>query len=132
MSTFEANLKVKSVKFCFAQSDIFYMPKRLFNSFNYISSIYESFNITLELAVPLIIVGLDLFENINELKGKYQWECNSCFSFDLPLNECKLKYNQLTHFYHAIKITTLLLHNNNNNPQSNRNFCKLFLNETVF
>ena len=59
-------------KFCYqAWSDIFYIPRKFRESFIQLSTIYYKFKVNLEIAVPMIVISLDLRQNIETLDGLY-------------------------------------------------------------
>ena len=106
---------------CWGQSDIFYLPKSTFKRFHYITSIYQHHNVFLELAVGTVLSGLAPVNEIDLLKGGYQWECNHCFFFDWETSRVQSVYETFPHFYHPVKISTLMT------GAGHDNFCNIFI-----
>ncbi|XP_050418418.1 uncharacterized protein LOC126831829 isoform X2 [Patella vulgata] len=77
-------------------SDIFYIPKRFAELFAYITTTFDSNYVHFEIAVPTMLNGLDLHENIVFMNGSYLW-----FQ-DRQLYQ--LKYNYQHVFMHSIKL----------------------------
>ena len=84
-------------KICKEASDIFYIPKNLFYNFNLVSKIFESNNVFLEFAVPMLISGLGQFKfTSNSIQGLYYW--------GLQLNLVN-DYFKVKHFAHPFKLS---------------------------
>jgi hypothetical protein len=61
------------VRTCKVMSDIFFVPKSKFASFEVMSSLVYNNRVFLEYAVPLILHGLSPLEDIEILDGSYLW-----------------------------------------------------------
>ncbi len=67
------NQNDKITKFSKSASDIFYVPNNLFKQFNIVSKLFSKYNVFLEIAVPIILTGLDKY-NLNENSWNYKAE----------------------------------------------------------
>jgi hypothetical protein len=82
-------------KICKDGSDIFYLPNRLFNDFNIISKLFAKNRVFLEMAVPIILSGIDRVNNEN-LHGFYFWNGQQ--------TNIEKDYYQVKHFSHPFKL----------------------------
>jgi hypothetical protein len=94
-------------------SDIFYLPKRHFHSFQLIGGICRESKLFLEIAVPVVLSGLDSLNKTESLIEKYDWD-KQHLSF-------KEKYNPLSISHHPVKLSNL------KNETEKRDFCRLFV-----
>ena len=91
-------------------SDIFYVPRIKFNSFHLIASLFRYFDVWLELAVPSILGGLDVNENMEIIRGYFAWHGKDMFNV----------YDEID-FYHPSKLITYEASSLGNK------FCKYFI-----
>jgi len=98
-------------------SDLFYIPKQLFESFHFISNIFRHFNVFLEMAVPGILGGLAEHSEMEIIRGSYPW-------LESLLNETFAKYDNLT-FFHKSKLIFY------NASELGNTFCKKFLQDKL-
>jgi hypothetical protein len=94
-------------------SDIFYLPKRHFHSFQLIAGICRESKLFLEIAVPVVLSGLDSPNRTESLIEKYDWD-KQHLSF-------KEKYNPVSISHHPVKLSNL------KNETERRDFCRLFV-----
>ncbi len=97
-------------KICKDGSDIFYLPKKLFHDFNIISKLFGANNVFLEFAVPIILTGIDKFNE--HLQGYYFWQTQT---------DIKTYYNQIKHFSHPVKLSQY------NTNEMRRFICQYFI-----
>ena len=112
-------------KVCWGESDIFYLPKTKFRKYQYISDIFQHYNVFIELVVGTVLSGLAPLKEIDLLKGGYQWECNHCFKFEWETERVEPLYHFFLHFYHPIKHSVV------REGLANKNFCNLFIKEKL-
>ncbi|CAF0813496.1 unnamed protein product [Brachionus calyciflorus] len=104
-------------KVTYTGSDIFYIPKEKFASCYYINRRMRRYRVFLEIAVPMILAGLDTNKNIQKLNGYYEWNKK-------PLNY-DLNYKQID-FFHPFKLSKI------DNYNVGRNYCKNYVVEYFF
>jgi len=98
-------------------SDLFYIPKQLFESFHFISNIFRHFNVFLEMAVPGILGGLAEHSEIEIIKGFYPLD-------EFAFNQTYDKYDNFT-FFHKTKLIFY------NASELGNTFCKKFLQDKL-
>jgi hypothetical protein len=104
---------IKLTKACKEPSDIFFLPKRLFQDFTVISKIFSENKVFLEIALPTILTGLSEFNN-ETLNGYFN------YWGQIELNKY---YYQFKHYLHPVKL-------NSYNTQNARNLiCDLFISD---
>jgi len=87
---------IKLTKACKEPSDIFYLPKRLFQDFTVISKIFSENKVFLEIALPTILTGLSEFNN-ETLNGYFN------YWGQIELNKY---YYQFKHYLHPVKLNS--------------------------
>ena len=106
----------KITKVCAAfVSDIFYVPKSKLKSFHTLSSIFRKYEVYVEIAVSVLLAGLENYENIELIEGTYK----CCGQFGLHL------YQQMGYFGHASKISQYV------GSKEGKQFCELFIQEKL-
>jgi len=109
------NQNDKITKFSKSASDIFYVPNNLFKQFNIVSKLFSKYNVFLEIAVPIILTGLDKY-NLNEnLNGSYYWNGE--------LFELEKDYYSVKHFGHPFKLSLNLI------AEKRKRLCQYFIQE---
>ncbi|CAF0852096.1 unnamed protein product [Brachionus calyciflorus] len=97
-----------------AGSDIFYVPKIKFESCYYMTNMMRKYGVYLELAVPMLMAGLENNQSVQIMNGHFEW-------FGRALDFVSL-YQKID-FYHPFKLSTIV----NENP--GKQYCKFYLYE---
>ncbi|RNA37623.1 transmembrane (DUF288) [Brachionus plicatilis] len=95
-------------------ADIFYVPKRKFSDFYFLSKMFRKHNTFLEIAVPNILAGIESNNSIQIMNGHYDW-------VGVPLNFDRYEKYQV--FYHPFKLSKLKY------DQIGSNYCKYYLSD---
>ena len=91
------------------------MPNNLFKEFNIVSKLFSKYNVFLEIAVPIILTGLDKY-NLNEnINGSYYWNGE--------LFELEKDYYNVKHFGHPFKLSLNLV------SEKRKLLCQYFIQE---
>ena len=111
------NSKKTKVCSCFG-SDIFFLPKSYLPKFHYISNIFRSHDLHLEIALPTILSGMEKNTLFDLLKGEFIWTIKF---FDFTWHS----YDKVIDFVHPSKISKY------NASINGRLFCQKFVQEHI-
>jgi len=115
--TSSENSKTTKVCSCFG-SDIFFLPKSYLPKFHYISNIFRSYDLHLEIALPTILSGMEKNTLFDLLKGEFIWTIKF---FDFTWHS----YDKVLDFVHPSKISKY------NASINGRLFCQKFVQEHI-
>ena len=96
-------------------SDMFYLPRNKFEKYHFISYIFRTHEVFLEIAVPTILLGLDSKNDSQIINGIYRW--GRQFGLD--------EYDKAEYFGHPFKLSGL------RNSTNGAKFCKRFIQEKI-
>ena len=96
------------------RSDIFYIPQDKFKTAYYFLNKFREYDIFLELAVPIILAGIELNDNVQLINGYYE---NKGLPFQFETMYSKID------FFHPFKLTQLDKKNVSND------YCNFYINE---
>ena len=96
-------------------SNIFYLPKKYFKDFHYLSEVFRKFSVCAEMAVGLLLAGLERNYDVKFLNGTYK----CCEEFDMHL------YENMGVFGHAVKLSESY------QSRIGKQFCNLFVQDKI-
>jgi hypothetical protein len=102
---------------CFG-SDIFYLPKAYFEKFHFISKLFKSHDLHLEIALPTILAGLEKNDANQILTGTYYWHI---LNFEFYNGD----YDKAGIFLHPAKLSEYV------GTNAGKMYCEKFIQEKI-
>ena len=117
LNSISSNDSSKKTKICSCfGSDIFYLPKSYFKQFHFISMIFKTYDLHLEIALPAILAGMEINSLIQIISGEYLWHLEF-----IDFND--IEYKKILDFVHPCKFSYFIASSNG------KKFCEKFIQE---